>query len=431
MPQLLSRAPNLAFVGSYVPRQCGIATFTHDSRAAVLGEAGVIYAPVVAVENEEHPQQYAHEVAVVIRRDRIEDYASAAAQLSLLDVDAVNLQHEFGLFGGEAGAHILHLVEALDVPLITTLHTVLETPDPMQRHVTEALVRHSARLLVMTKKAADILQRTHPAARVKTIILPHGIPNLDLPPPALARTQLGLPTRATLLSFGLLSPNKGLEVMIDGLPDVVRETPDVNYVILGATHPDLVRREGEAYRNGLRSRVAMLGVQANVTFVNRYTDLLELCAYLAAADIFVTPYLNATQATSGALAYSYGLGKPVVSTPYWHAEELLADGRGILVPFADPRALAEGVSTLFRNDQLRAAMACQAYADGKAMRWPVIGLHLARIAAEVTMRAPLPAGSSGHSILRSSYAGKSRGGRPQGLPELIRPSERAPGRERW
>ncbi len=357
-------ARHIAVIGNFPPRRCGIATFTADV-AASLGDD--IRCRVVAMSDG--PQAYDAPVTDIIRQDEIEDYRAAARALNRARVDVVSLQHEFGIFGGAAGDHILTLLDALDCPVVSTLHTVLQAPDEDQRRVLSAIVRRSARVIVMSEFGRNILIERFNAPRDRIVVIPHGAPDRPLTSGAAAKAALGLEGRRVLMTFGLLSPNKGIESVISGLPDLVKAHPDITYLVLGATHPHLLRREGEAYLQSLKAHADALGVGAHVRFEHRYTDQPELLDFLDAADIYVTPYRNEAQITSGTLAYAVALGKPVVSTPYWHARELLADGVGALVPFDDAPALAAAIGALLGDDAACADMASRAYARGRATIW--------------------------------------------------------------
>src|SRR6185437_7331249 len=272
-------------------------------------------------------------VALQIKDDAIEEYVRAADFLNAGRFDTVCLQHEFGIFGGEAGAHILELLSRLTMPVVTTLHTALAKPTAVQRAVVERIVEGSAKVVVMASKGSELLRSVYQVPDDKIEIIAHGIPDFPFVAPDAAKATLGFSGRSVILTFGLLSSDKGIEVMIDAMPSILNRRPDAVYVVLGATHPNLVRNQGEAYRQSLTTRVRELGIENHVVFLDQFVDQATLLEFISMCDVYVTPYLNAAQMTSGTLAYSFGLGKPVVSTPYWHARELLADGRGVLVPF--------------------------------------------------------------------------------------------------
>jgi len=363
----------VAFVGTYPPRQCGIATYTRDLREAVadrLPEAECLVVPVVPADGDGGP---AAEIRFVIRDDGPAAFRRAAEYLNLLNVDVVSLQHEYGIFGGAAGSHVRSLIRSLRMPVHTTLHTVLARPAADQRDVMEELLGVSARVAVMTQRGRHLLREVYAADDRRIDVIPHGIPDAPLVDPAVARTALGIEAGQMLLTFGLLAPNKGIEFALAALPAILSACPETRYVVLGATHPELVRTEGEAYRRELERVAEVAGVRDQVVFIDRYVDLPELLAFVAAADIYLTPYLNEDQITSGTLAYAFGCGKPVVSTPYWHAAELLADGRGVIVPFRDPAAIAAAVTCLLADEDRRADMARRAWEAGRAMTWACVG----------------------------------------------------------
>jgi glycosyltransferase involved in cell wall biosynthesis len=367
------RLRHIALIGNFPPRRCGIATFTADIFDAVRSANPKLDCDVVAMRDPVVPAIYPDAVTHEINPNEIEDYAHVARQLKDDGVELVCVQHEYGIFGGAAGAHILLLLEQLRCPVVTTLHTVLEFPNDEQRSVLERLIERSSRVVVMSRKGRDILRSTYNAPLKKIAIIPHGAPMHAPGKPEELKARFGLEGREVLLTFGLLSPNKGLEHAIRALPNVVKARPDVMYVILGATHPHLVAREGEGYRESLEKLAAELGVEAHVRFVNEFVDNEKLLAYLGAADIYVTPYLHEAQVTSGTLSYAVGLGKPVISTPYWHAAELLANGVGVLTPFADAQAIEHAMLSLICDPHKRAAIAAKARAKGRETNWARIG----------------------------------------------------------
>jgi len=365
----------IALIGTYPPRRCGIATFTADLRAA-LESTGLI-CDVIAV-TEKSQAGLASElpsppVAGEITQDCVESYIEAARRLNAQGVDLVCVQHEFGIYGGPAGTHVLGLMRELRCPVVTTLHTVLEHPNDEQRRVMQQLLARSAQAVVMSTTGRDILARTYKTPAGKIAIIPHGAPDCPFVNTSAMKKRLRLHGREVILTFGLLSPNKGIEVMIGALPRVVATCKRALYLVIGATHPHLVMQEGEAYRERLLKLADDLGVADNVRFVNAFIDNDELIEYLTAADIYVTPYLNPTQITSGTLAYAVALGKPIVSTPYLHAAEVLQDGAGVLTPFGDAPALGQAVKTLLSDDHAREALARRAYRKGRETIWRVVG----------------------------------------------------------
>jgi glycosyltransferase involved in cell wall biosynthesis len=359
----------IAVIGNSLPRRCGIATFTTDLQQAISTSRPNLDTCIVAMTDHGQAYEYPAAVALQIRDDKIDEYARAADFLNGGRFDAVCLQHEFGIFGGEAGAHILALLSRLTMPVVTTLHTVLAEPTAVQRAVLERIVEASSKIIVMAKKGRELLRSVYQVPDDKIEVIAHGIPDVAFIGPDAAKAKLGFRGRSVILTFGLLSPNKGIEVMIDAMPSILKRRADAVYVVLGATHPNLVRDEGEAYRESLMARVRELGVEKHVVFLDQFVDQATLLEFISMCDVYVTPYLNEAQMTSGTLAYSFGLGKPVVSTPYWHARELLADGRGVLVPFGDAAAIGSEIAELLTDDVRRQAMCKRAYAVSRTMTW--------------------------------------------------------------
>ena len=322
--------------------------------------------------DDDHVYDYPSGVNLQVHDSKPEEYERAAAFLNAGKFAAVSLQHEFGIFGGEAGGDILALISRLTMPLVTTLHTVLSQPTPMQRSVLDRIVEKSSRVIVMAEKGRELLSTRYRLRSDRIEVIPHGTPDFAFVAPDEAKAAFGFASRPVILTFGLLSPSKGIEVMIDAMPIILRSRADAVYVVLGATHPNLIRDQGEAYRDSLVARVRALGIEDNVVFLNRFVDQATLLRYISMCDVYVTPYLNKAQMTSGTLAYSFGLGKAVVSTPYWHARELLADGRGILVPFGDTQAAGREIAALLSDDVRRLAIRKRAYASSRPMIWPRI-----------------------------------------------------------
>ncbi|WP_395646461.1 glycosyltransferase family 4 protein [Terricaulis sp.] len=362
-----ARTRKVALLGNFPPRRCGIATFTADLQAALDGVEEQFGFDVVAMSDDVY--DYDDKVMGEVRQDILADYAAIARRLNT-EADLVCIQHEFGIFGGPAGSHLLHLLAALRVPVVTTLHTVLEQPNDDQRRVMDGLIRHSAKLVVLSRKGRDILMRAYGVPVSKIEVIPHGAPDRPLIDTAEMKPRFDMAGRDVLLTFGLLSPGKGIEDAIRAMPRVVETSPNALYVILGATHPSLVKREGESYRESLQNLAEELGVADNVRFVNEYVDLDRLCDYLQAADVYVTPYLNAAQVVSGTLTYAVALGKPVVSTPYWHATEIAGEGCGLIVPFRDSAAMGDAIASLLNDDAKRRHVAECAYELGRDFIWP-------------------------------------------------------------
>ena len=367
-----SKINRIAFIGNYLPRQCGIATFTTDLCEAIAAEYEGTKCIALPVNDIEAGYAYPPRVRFVLTEKDIDSYRRAADFLNINNVDLVCLQFEYGIFGGRAGSHILALLRELRMPIVTTLHTILHDPDPDQRRVLEEVAALSDRLVVMSERGVEFLQEIYGVRTEKVDLIPHGIPDVPFVDPSFHKDLFGVEGKIVLLSFGLLSANKGIEYVIAALPAVVARYPNVVYIILGATHPHVLRNEGETYRLSLQWMAQEKGVESNVIFYNRFVSLEELVEFIGAADIYITPYLNRAQIVSGTLAYTLGAGKAVISTPYWYAEEMLAEERGVLVPFRDPEALAEQVIDLLDNEAKRHAMRKRAYLFGRAMIWPQV-----------------------------------------------------------
>jgi glycosyltransferase involved in cell wall biosynthesis len=359
----------VALIGNHLPRRCGIATFTHDLHRAISTSRPDLETCVVAMNDPGGTYDYPAAVRFQIQDESIDGYAQAAAFLNAAPFDVVNLQHEYGIFGGEAGGRIIELLQRLTMPIVTTLHTVLPAPTPAQRDAMGKIVANSAKLVVMAEKGRELLRSVHNVSPQKIEVIPHGIPDFPFLEPHHAKAKLGFSGKTVILTFGLLSPSKGIETVIDAMPAIIRSCPNAVYVILGATHPNLVRTQGEAYRDSLTGRARELGIEDQVVFFNQFVDQATLLSFISMCDVYATPYLNEAQMTSGTLAYSFGLGKAVVSTPYWHARELLDDGRGILVPFGDSKAIGVEIAGLLTNDVRRHAMRKRAYAASRPMTW--------------------------------------------------------------
>jgi glycosyltransferase involved in cell wall biosynthesis len=359
----------IAFLGDYLPRKCGIATFTTDLRCALAVEFPAFQCPVVPVNDLEEGYDYPPEVRFEIAEQELPSYLRAADFLNITDVDVLCVQHEFGIFGGPAGSHVLALLSELRMPIVTTLHTILREPNADQRRVMRELVRLSTRLVAMTERGRAFLQEVYRVPAAKIDLIPHGIPDMPFADPNYFKDEFAVAGKQVLLTFGLLSPNKGIEFALRALPEIIREFPNTVYIVLGQTHPNLLRDEGEAYRLSLELLATRLGVRKHVVFFNRFVELDELMRFIGAADIYLTPYLTESQITSGTLAYAFGAGNAVVSTPYWHAAELLTQERGKLVPFRDSQAIATAVIALLRDEPLRHSMRKNAYKLGRDMIW--------------------------------------------------------------
>jgi glycosyltransferase involved in cell wall biosynthesis len=357
----------LAFLSTYRPAQCGIATFTEDLRRATTGEHGVI-----AVQNE--PSITPPEVSFSISKQARSDYRQAAG-LANIRFDGVSIQHEYGIFGGPDGEFVLDFVEALRIPCIATFHTVLPSPSENQRRILRELGNRCDRVMVMSDLAVQLLSSVYGVQASKVVVIPHGVPNPERVPPALELARFK--KEQTLLTFGLLSPGKGIETAIRAVAALQNDFPDIQYVILGATHPELKRREGERYRESLQSLVRELGAESRVTFIDQFTRKEHLCRFLAGAGVYVTPYLGKDQIVSGTLAYAVAFGLPVVSTPFAYATDLAEKNAAVLFPFGDDQSLADRLRDLFTRSTLRKNLSEAAFRLGKTMRWPIVGTALA------------------------------------------------------
>ena len=377
----------LALIGNFLPRQCGLATFTTDVYTAMRDRFPELAVDVYAMDD--HPGRYAYPPAVtaaIPQNDRIA-YIDMARRIEASGAQAIWVQHEYGIYGGAAGEHLLALLDRTTLPVIATLHTVLEKPSVDERRVMEGLLRRCARIIVMADKGRDILQRVYGADPRQIAMIPHGVPDRDLITPDTLKARFGWEGRKVVLTFGLLAPNKGIETIIEALPAVAAHHPELLYVILGATHPNLIAHEGEAYRDRLKALAETRGVAGNVAFVDAFVDHDDLIEYLQAADIYATPYNNPAQITSGTLSYAVGVGKAVISTPYVHATEILADDHGVLVGFGDVEAFAREINRLLSDETARNHLSQQAYARGRTMIWPRLAeAALEQIGTAITAR---------------------------------------------
>jgi glycosyltransferase involved in cell wall biosynthesis len=362
----------LAFVGNHLPRQCGIATFTSDLCEAMAAAFPLSRCLVGAINDRSEGYNYPARIRFEIEEKEIDSYHRAAGFLNANNVELVSVQHEFGIFGGPAGSHLLALLRDLKMPVVTTLHTVLRKPDFDQRALMDQLNDLSKRFIVMAERGKEFLSEIYGIASEKIDVIPHGIPEIPLVDPNINKHSFGLEGKIVLLTFGLLSPNKGIEYVIEALPAILEKHPDVVYIVLGSTHPNIVARDGESYRLQLERLAESLGVASHVIFRDCFVTLEELKQFIGAADIYITPYLNESQITSGTLAYAFGAGKAVISTPYWHAQELLASNRGILVPFANSERIGEAVNRYLSDAFLMAATRKRAWKLGRRMTWPVV-----------------------------------------------------------
>ena len=366
----LSLPTRMAFIGNYLPRRCGIATFTTDLSSAMAAEYGAERLFAIPVNDPNSSYQYPEQVRLELDQEDRASYERAAEFLNFNGNDLVCLQHEYGIYGGIAGSHVLTLLRRLKMPLVTTLHTVLREPDTNQRAVLEEISQLSDRLVVMSELAASLLRDVYDVPGSKIDLIPHGVPDIPFMDPNYFKDQFGTEGQYVLLTFGLLSPNKGIENVIRSLPAILEKHPNVVYLVSGVTHPHILKREGESYRMQLEELAAQLGISSQVVFTNRFVSTEELIEHVGAADIYITPYRQEAQVVSGTLAIALGAGKAIISTPYWHAKELLGDGRGILVPFDDPSSIAQATIRLLENEAERHAMRKRAYLQSRSTTWP-------------------------------------------------------------
>lgn len=395
------RIRRVLMIGNYPPRQCGIATFTADLCEALVQAAPEVECQVVAMNDRGEGYAYPARVCFEIDQDNREHYDIGADFINLHRPDVVCLQHEYGIFGGRAGRYILSLLKQIHAPVVTTLHTILREPDADQAQVMRELIERSDRLVVMAQRGREFLQEIYGAPEEKVVFIPHGVPDLPFVDPNFYKDQFDAQGRLVLMTFGLINPGKGIETVIEALRQVVKRFPAVLYLVVGATHPHVRQRQGEEYRHHLARLVRQYGLGEHVRFVNRFVSAEELREYLGAADIYITPYINPAQITSGTLAYAVGAGKAVISTPYWYAQELLGEGRGRLFGFRQVEELAEILCELIGNEVERHAMRKRAYQFGRAMIWPQVGRQYLEVFEEVCQVLPRCRWRGGAAVMHS------------------------------
>lgn len=401
--------PRIAVISSFPPRECGIATYTRDlisrmewPQAAIDSHAEIQVKPVVfAMEDEPGKYRYDEQVVGTIARDDVASYLAAARTINESDIGVVSIQHEYGLFGGEYGEYLLHFMRAVQRPVVITLHTVLDHPEPGMRRVTEALGELAAGIVVLAERARSIIKAYYPRIDLaKVHFIPHGAPSVPFAPTDEAKAKLGFEGRTVLSTFGLLSPDKGIEYAIEALPALVERHPEVLYLVLGETHPGHVKHNGETYRDSLEAMVDRLNLRDHVRFENRYLDLEDLIGYLQATDIYVIPYLNPRQIVSGTLTYAVASGKPVVSTSFIYAQELLSHGRGLLTQFRDSGDLSRNIAALLDHPEKREEISQRAYQYGRRLQWPAVARSYCRLYSRVeNAAASQVAWKSPHSVL--------------------------------
>jgi len=382
----------IAFIGTYPPRVCGIATFTmnlfksmvspsFDNFETPLRKQGGVEGFVIALNEAEREYDYPPEVKMSIRQEHLRDYLKAVEFINYSGADVCVLEHEFGIFGGQSGLYILSLLHRLKIPLVVTLHTILKKPSYNEKVILQQICRMAGKVVVMSHKAIEFLTRIYGVDAKKIAFIEHGVPNIQFRQ-ELAKQAFKLSNKKLLLTFGILSRNKGIEVVINALPEVVRKHPEVVYLVLGKTHPNVLRKSGEEYRNSLHLLVKSLNLQKHVLFINEFIQQEELIKYLCASDIYITPYHNEAQITSGTLSYAIGAGSAVISTPYWHAAELLANNRGRLFPFKDSERLSEILLQLLDNPAELRELRRRTYEYGRTLAWPILGERYCAVARE-------------------------------------------------
>ncbi len=380
---------SVAVIGNYLPRQCGIATFTTDLVDALSKEAPDVNLGAVAMNDNPEGYKYPEKVRFEIQQNKLSDYSIASEYLNINQMDIVCVQHEYGIFGGSAGSHLLKLLGELRMPVVTTLHTVLKDPEPEYREVMLKLADLSERLIVMSRKAIDFLTDIYDISEEKITFIHHGIPDVPFVDPNFYKEQFKVEGKKVLLTFGLLSPKKGIEHVLQALPTIIKKHPDIAYIILGATHPHILKAHGDEYRIRLQQLVHKLNLSGHVHFQNRFVGLNELCEFLGTADVYISPYLEEAQITSGTLIYAMGSGKPVVSTPYWYATEMLAGGRGVIVPFQNSDAIAEQITNLFEQDIGRHQIRKKAYNFTRKAVWSEVSKRYLDVFRDVKLKRSL------------------------------------------
>lgn len=376
----------VVLLSSHLPRQCGVASFSADLTSALKANRENFKVDPLVLDDMAGWKYPASQFTTIAIHDK-DCYKAAASEINQSDADLVMVQHEYGLFGGEAGSHLLELMRAVKAPIVTTLHTVLRTPSEAQKSAMDEVLKLSDKVVVMSQTAIGLLQDVHGISTEKIALIPHGIPDISVKAGFNLRARLEV-EGPMLLTFGLLSPDKGIEQVIEAMPAILKEHPGAAYFVVGATHPQVTAVHGEVYRNKLRAQAEALGIEDKVIFVDRFVSKAELVSYLGAMDFYITPYLKEDQITSGTLAYAIGAGKPVISTPYLYAKEILAEGRGVLVPFRDHESIAEAVCRLQRDPDARKAMAHQAFLFAQSMQWNKVGERYLQVMDALLERRP-------------------------------------------
>jgi glycosyltransferase involved in cell wall biosynthesis len=383
----------VAYIATYPPTECGIATFTQDVVTSVRKFTPFSSPHVIAMNPAGETEVYPDIVKVQVDKETPEDYDAAARYVNESPVNVLLVEHEFGIYGGDHGEYVLRLMEQVRKPMIVTLHTVLASPNPKQKEIVERMGRLAGILMVMIETGRQILMEHYDVDPAKIVVIPHGVPNVRKRPSDVAKRKLGLQTHTLISTFGLISRGKGLEYAIEGMAHVVEKHPETIYLILGQTHPTILKEHGEEYRNHLRELVHRNGLGRNVRFANKYLTLDELVTYLSATDIYITPYLSRDQITSGTLAYAIGCGKAIISTPYLYAEEMLGEGRGILVPFRDSEAIGKAFLRLLDDPAYRHTLEDKTYRFGRKTTWYNVAIEHLNMFHRLTAPEANPAGA--------------------------------------
>lgn len=372
------KVARVIYVGSYIPRECGIATFTKDLTTAINVLNPLCLAEIMAIdESESDEREYPWEVKYRVKQDDLDSYAKAADYINQSSADIIHIQHEFGIFGGRHGSYVVDFMKQIKKPIVVTFHTVLEEPGEERQKIVQEIAEYATAIVVMIGAASDRLASVYGIPKEKVVVIPHGVPDIAYGPTIHFKNELGLQGKTTLSTFGLINPGKGIEYVIEALPKVVEKYPDLKFLIIGATHPNLKKKDGEKYRDSLKRLIKDKNIQNNVKFINRYLSLDELVLYLRASDLYISPYLDPQQITSGTLSYALGAGRPCVSTEYLYATEVLDEERGVLVPFKNPDLIAKRINELLDNPEKRRAIEKKAYAYGRTMIWSNVALkHL-------------------------------------------------------
>ncbi len=392
----LASVKEVAYVSTFPPRKCGIATFTADLVNAINQLNQLRDQRVISIDGRRLFKPTFEGFEHKIGRDFLEDYLLMADFLNQSSVDVVNIQHEFGIFGGEAGEYICGFLDKLNRPVATTLHTVLPNFEDRAKEVFHEVVEKSTAIVVLNQTTRDLVKQYGVPSK-KVTIIPHGCPDLPFMPSYKAKPTLGLQNKVVLSTFGLLSKGKGIENVIQALPEIIKKEPNLIYYVLGVTHPQVKKHEGEAYRNSLLKMAKDLGLRNHVRFLNRFLSKQEIYNYLLATDVYITPYLSPNQVSSGTLSYALAAGKAVVSTPYLHAKEALGEGRGVFCKFNDPQSIAEKVTEIIEDQKLRRSLEQKAYFYSRNFTWPIVAKKYLTLFDQLTAQSEMKVQSAYHT----------------------------------